>query len=283
MARSIDDVDHLNEKLLCLFKGDPGTAKSPAAGSFPEPYFFDVDGRYPSIVNYWKGKKKIAFDTYVNDYPGIMEKLESLITYNPYGTIVLDGITTLARSLHSLSFKSRGLTKSDEGRRGGRNKEERVYVNQGVVSGFKGIPKLEIDDYMTENNGIIQVLDALRGDLWKDGKGCHIVVIAHVIEKTNALSKTTTRTIMTGGKAIAAEIPVYFNEAYHFAVDAMEVGNRRYLVYTRNEGDDWAKTSLPIPDKIDFTNRSLYDDIQWFVNKSKEDVSGPNANDNPAA
>lgn len=246
-----------------LFKGDPGTGKSPAACSWPEPYLFDVDGRIQSTAQYWRGKKKIAYDNYINNYPAIMEKIDKLIDRNPYQTVIMDGITTVARAIQRACFQSRqsGATFRD------REGNTRQYINMiaNPMTGFKGIPKLEIDDYMAENNGIIQMLDGLRS-LWNDGKGCNVIVIGHVISSDQKDLKgriTTTRRLITGGTKIAAEIPIYFNEAYHFNVEAY--ADRKFQIYTRNEGDDWAKTSLPIPDKIDFTNKNLYNDIQWFI------------------
>ena len=252
-----------------LFKGDPGTGKSPAACSWPEPYLFDVDGRIQSVAQYWRGKKKIAYDNYINNYPGIMDKIDKLTDRNPYGTLIMDGITTVARSIQRACFDSRlpGAKFRDS------SGTEREYKNMitNAKTGFKGVPKLEMDDYMAENNGIIQMLDGLRS-LWNDGKGCNVIVIGHVITSEQKDLKgriTTTRRLITGGTKIAAEIPIYFNEAYHFNVESF--GNRKYQIFTRNEGDDWAKTTLPIPDKIDFTDRNLYDDIQWFIAEWKKE------------
>jgi len=260
MAESIDDFKH-EGSLLSLFKGDPGTAKSPAAASYPEPYILDLDGRIASVASYWKGKKAVKYDTIINNYPLLCEKMESLIRYNPFGTVILDSITTLARSLHTLIFEARGAgaqarEKDEEGRK-------RIYLNAAKIPNkFGGIPVLEIDDYKTESTGIIQILDGCRV-LWNGGKGCNVIVIAHVIEVENRDLKnrvTRTRAIMTGGRKIAAEIPVYFNEAYHF----YNTPAGGFEIVTKSDGEDWAKTSLPLPDRIDFTNKSLYEEINQY-------------------
>lgn len=266
MPESILDPRDNAGALLCLFKGDPGTAKSPAAASFPEPYVLDLDGRIDSIINYWAPKQKdVKFDTIINNYPKLCEKMEALLRYHSYGTIVLDSITTLARSLHALIFQARGAGAQIEQRRG-KDKDgerERVYMNSATIPGqFKGIPRLEIDDYMTENNGIIQILDGLRV-LHNGGKGCNVIVIAHVVEVENKDLKnrvTRTRSIMTGGRKIAAEIPVYFNEAYHFYNTAAA----GFEILTKADGEDWAKTALPLPERLDFTGKNLYEEIEAY-------------------
>jgi hypothetical protein len=265
MAEDIDDYK-IESHMFALFKGDPGTAKSPAACSWPEPYVLDTDGRIASVANYYRGKKKIRYDTIINDFPKLNEKLEALLRYNPYGTIVLDGITTVARSLAALIFQARGAgvqRKKEDG-------SKREYLNAATIPGkFGGIAQLEIDDYKTENGGLIQTLDALRA-IWSNG--CHIIVVAHVVTVEMPQLKggpKITRSIMTGGRKVAAEIPIYFNEAYHF--NCSTLGDRKYEIITRNTGDDWAKTALPIPDSIDFTNKSLYEEIQTHIEIYKKE------------
>lgn len=262
MAKDIDEFK-LFEKQFACFKGDPGTGKSPAAASWPEPYILDLDGRIASIAQYWRGKKKIKYDTIINNYPMLCQKLEGLLGYNPYGTVVLDSVTTLARSLATLIFEARGSGVQRKNEAG----QPRVYLNAAKIPGkFEGIAQLEIDDYKTETGGIIQVLDALRAIY---DRGCNVIVIAHVVEVTQEQLKGApkkTRSIMTGGKKIAAEIPVYFDEAYHFYVQGgITAGDRKFIAQTRNGGEDWAKTALPIPDLIDFTDKNLYEIIQESI------------------
>ena len=178
--------------------------------------------------------------------------------------MIIDSITTLARSIHTLIFEARSKgaqVKKDK---------ERIYLNAAKIPGrFEGIPVLEIDDYKTESTGIIQILDAGRV-LWNDGKGCNVIFIAHVIEVENKDLKgkiTRTRSIMTGGRKIAAEIPVYFNEAYHFFTGL----SGGYTIITKNDGEDWAKTSLPLPKEIDFTNQDFYSLINSYRNGGQND------------
>ena len=257
MAISSKDYQPEGISLLTLFKGDPGTGKTPSAVTYPGSYLLDLDGRAAATASYWRDKKEFHFDTITNDYPALCEKLEGLIRYNPYGTVIIDSITTLARSIHTLIFEARSKgaqVKSDK---------QRIYLNAATIPGkFAGIPVLEIDDYKTESTGIIQILDAGRV-LWNNGKGCNVIFIAHVIEVENKDLKgkiTRTRAIMTGGRKIAAEIPVYFNEAYHFFTGL----SGGFTIVTKNDGEDWAKTSLPLPKEIDFTNQDFYQLINEY-------------------
>lgn len=263
MPEDILDYQPEGKALLTLMKGDPGTAKSPAAASYPEPYILDIDGRIPSVVNYWKPRgKSVKYDTIVNNYPRLCSIMEGLIRYNPYGTVILDSITTLARSLHTLIFEARGAGAQAREERD-QDGKKRIYMNAAKLPGkFEGIPVLEIDDYKTESTGIIQILDACRV-LWNGGKGCNVIVIAHVVEVENRDLKnrvTRTRAIMTGGRKIAAEIPVYFNEAYHF----YNTPSGGFEIITKADGEDWAKTALPLPERVDFTNKNLYEIIDGY-------------------
>jgi hypothetical protein len=264
LAESILNYKPEGMSLFCMFKGDPGTGKTPAAASFPEPYIADVDGRIASVVNYWAPKgKEVHYDSMTNNYPKLCAKLEALIRYNPYQTVVIDSITTIARSLHTLMFEARGAGAQAKDEYDDKDKKKRVYMNAAKIPGkFEGIPVLEIDDYKTESTGLIQILDGCRV-LWNDGKGCNIIVIAHVVEVENRDLKnrvTRTRSIMTGGRKIAAEIPVYFNEAYHF-YNTVSGG---FEIITKADGEDWAKTALNLPQRIDFTDKNLYDEIDAY-------------------
>lgn len=241
----------IGDKLTCIFKGDPGVGKTIAAASFSEGlkdndvYFFDLDQRirplvlhlnHPDLKGY---KDAIKFDTYTGDtaWADLCKKLDGLISYNPYGTICVDSLTALSRILISLMLLARGEAGKQKLKRG-------------------GVALTQIEDYSGEANGINQVIDAMRV-ISGNGTKCNMILTAHVIqvtEKSREGSISYSRTLVnSGAKKTVAEIPAYFDEAWHFDVGLGQTGRPQYKIITRNVGTDWAKTALPIPDEIDFT------------------------------
>lgn len=244
MASSDDIV--IDDRMFCLFKGDPGAGKSIAAASYPEPYFFDLDGRMKSVASYWRPRgKKFQYDMYTSFDP-LYNKLEQFSAYCPFGTLVYDGITSGADAILNDMVAVRG----------GTNKKK-------IMAGR--IEKYQIEDYGGESRGLQMIIDKLKEISFK--KNIHVIVTAHVLttESTDLKSKVTTqsRTLLTAGKKVAAKLPKDFDEAYHFDVQAGFGPDDppKYTIVTKNTGWDWAKTALPIPLRIDFTDGSLYDII----------------------
>lgn len=248
MPQTLDGLT-MGDKLTCLFKGDPGTGKTIAAASFSngqdDIYIFDLDQRIrPLLLHYGhpelkKYKDHIKFDTYAGAtaWADLCTKLDSLISYNPYAALCMDSLTALSRMLISLMLAARGAS--------GKQK-----LKQG------GVALTQIEDYSGESNGINQIVDALRV-ISDNGKKCHYIMTAHVIqtsEKTREGKVSISRFLVnSGAKKTVAEIPAYFDEAHHFDVGVGPTGKAQYRALTHNVGTDWAKTSLPLPDEIDFT------------------------------
>jgi len=250
MAQGIEDMK-IGGKQVALFKGDPGTGKTIAAASYSEGkddiYFFDLDQRirplilhfsHPEMAGY---KKAIKFDTYSGEtaWGDLCTKLDALISYNPYAMVCMDSLTALSRMLISLMLTARGDAGKQKLKRG-------------------GVALTQIEDYSGEANGINQVLDAMRV-ISGNGSKCHIILTAHVIqvsEKNRAGAVSVSRFLVNAGaKKTVAEVPAYFDEAYHFDVMTGPDGNPQYRILTRNIGEDWAKTALPLSNEIDFTAR----------------------------
>lgn len=257
MPQTLENMK-MGDKLICLFKGDPGTGKTIAAASFSDGkddiYFFDLDQRMrPLLLHYGhpelaKYKAHIKFDTYSGPtaWGDLCTKLDSLISYNPYAALCMDSLTALSRMLISLMLISRGEAGKQKLKKG-------------------GVALTQIEDYSGEANGVNQIIDALRVISGADtGEAkCHIIMTAHVIqvsEKTREGKVSLSRYLVnSGAKKTVAEIPAYFDEAHHFDVQVGPTGRAQYRTLTHNIGSDWAKTALPLPDEIDFTAYPLVD------------------------
>lgn len=240
----------LDQRLFCLFKGDPGSGKSIAAGSFPKPYFIDNDGRMKAVINFWRPRgKEFEYDRF-SSFLETNRKLEEFMNYCPFETIVYDGITTGADIILQTMIDTRdsGAKKKLRG----------------------GIELLQIEDYGGEDRGLTTIINNLKALSFK--WNIHVVVTAHVltVEQTDVTKKVTnvSRTLLTAGKKVAAKLPVSFDEAYHFDVQtSMDMANPmpKYTIITSNTGWDWAKTALGLPLRIDFTNKSLFNEIMAAV------------------
>jgi hypothetical protein len=238
----------LGDKVFCLYKGEPGTGKTRAAGSFPKPFVFDFDGRLATLRLAFP-EKDIAYESYYNNFDAAMRKLEEFTSYCPYETVIFDSLTSFVRTTLNHMIRSRG-GKGD------------------LTRGGLRVPQIE--DYGGETAALVQLTDALRVIY---AKGTNVVLIAHVVTTTERNIKkqevTEMRQLLTGGKKIAAELPAYYDECYHFFTQGGFDGKPEYKVYTANAGDDWAKTSLPLPQVITWTNLNFYDKLQGFI-KEKE-------------
>jgi hypothetical protein len=239
-------------RIFALFKGEPKTGKDIAAHSFAEVgplYTFDLDSRMESVAAYYTKRvprpdivSNISYDRFT-DFYSIHKKLEELKLDCPYKTVVMSSLTALARKAMNTMLATRNPAALEKN-------EKMKSKDRG------GIPMHIVEDFGGEANAIMLVLDALL--VISIRYNVNVILTAHVINpEIGAYSK---RTLLTGGKKIAAEIPVSFNEAYQFVVQTsggMEIGvgdlDRRFVAFTQSTSIDWAATSLGLPDVIDFT------------------------------
>lgn len=197
---------------------------------------------------YYPERDDIEFNIF-NSFWDVFTELERLQENCPYKTIVLDSLTRTARLAmqHSLQFRPDdvqiGKFKDGGERLSGRRRGQLLLP--------------EMADYGAESQGLWQILYKLHAI--KERWNCNIILIAHVIPSDGL--KGESRSIMTGGKKIAAEISGEFDEIYHFSVYGGLTDNEscRYMVHTRHEGNDFARTALPLDATIDFTNKNFYD------------------------
>jgi hypothetical protein len=245
--------DIKNDRIFGLFKGEPGTRKSTAALSFPTPqYWISTDKKMNSLItpmkNWGINPVEIEYDNY-DQWTPIIQRLEKFQINCKYKTIVDDSITSNADVINrqTMKFKAGGTTKA------GDEKGHRIG----------GIPVNTMEDYKAEASAF-QELIALLKDI-HEHHGTNIVIIAHVIgERSSKDASGSThfaRIIVTGGKIISAKIPAYCSEVYHFnveqSVDASKEGS--YGLVTVHNGDDFARTALPLAPRIIFNNDKLYD------------------------
>lgn len=233
------------DALYSLFKGEWGTRKSTSALSYPGPiYYFDWDKKMKALhlpMKAWDiDPRTIDYDSY-NDWQTPLSKLEQFQLNCKYKTIVIDTITSSADSINRQTLKSKG--RDDKGKRIG------------------GIPVNSIEDFNAEDSALKELI-ALTKDIHLYHK-VNVILIAHVIQKEVKGPNNTThmaRLLVTAGKGIAQKIPGYCDEIYHFNVETEVAVDKppTYTLRTTHTGDDFARTSLPLPTIIPFNNDPLY-------------------------
>jgi len=248
---NLSTVTHENG-LFCMFKGEPGTRKSTQALSFPKPQlWFSWDQKMKALLipmSDWRiDPKLIDYNDYIDWNHGRI-RLEQLRTECKYKTIVVDSVTSCGDTI---------LRQVRKGKTG----QQR---SSGSVAGkeISGIPVSELEDFNAEASALSELL-ALTKDIHKYHK-INIILIAHVIQVDyKSLTGGTThisRTIVTAAKKIAAKIPAYCDEVYHFNISGGGFGQEgKYGLLTTHTGDDFARTTLPLEREIIFENKPLYE------------------------
>lgn len=231
------------DNLFCLFKGEPGTRKSTCALSFPTPqYWFSWDQKMEALgipmKNWGISPNEVSFDDY-KDWNDAKKKLEQIQVNCKYKTIIIDSITSCSDAINRQTLKIKG------GKDGGGKMIASIPVNS-------------IEDFNAEDSALKELV-ALLKDIHKYHK-VNVILIAHVIQKEIKTSDGKThmsRVLVTAGKGIAQKIPAYCGEVYHFNIKPGFQGGQ-YTCLTTHTGDDFARTSLRLPETIEFGNQPLY-------------------------
>ncbi len=227
-----------------LIKGEPGTRKSTQALGFPGPQrWFSWDRKMSGIqvpAQLWGiDPSTITYEDYDN-WNKAKDDLEKLIFNCPFSTLVFDSLTSMVDMTLRQTRKSKGAGK-------------------GKVIG--GIQVDDIEDFNAESSAVNELI-ALAKDI-NVMHNVNIVIIAHVMEVVNRGldNKTTiTRSIVTAGKRVAAKIPAYCTEVWHFnKKPSMVIGESSgFVCVTETNGDDFARTSVGLPAAFDFTDKPIY-------------------------
>lgn len=242
---SLNDVKL--DSLFSMFKGEPGTRKSTAALSYPTPqYWFSTDQKMEAMMlpaKRWGIKMKdVQFDDYT-DWDKPRAKMEQLQVNCPFKTLIVDSITSSGDAMTRQVRMSK--QKDNSGKK----------IGNIPVSGF--------EEFNAES-AAFQEMIALLKDIHKF-HNVNIILIAHVLgaRKDNDTNKLThhSRIIVTGAEKISAKIASYMTEVYHFNVKAAFEADKEgsYGLMTVHTGNDYARTSLPLPQEIMFNNEPLYE------------------------
>lgn len=241
-----DIIANPDQALYYLFKGEPGVRKATHALSWPKPlYIFNWDqksqfGLIP--IKLWNLDPKEIFTDNYSDWDTAKKKIQEFQVRCPYKTLVFKTITSLGDCVNQQTLKVKYGTTNQSGQEAGKR--------------IGGIAVNTIEDFNAET-AAFQELIKMTKDIKQHFK-CNIILIAHVIQvdhKSPTGVTTFSRSLVTGGKKIAAKIPSQCDEVYHFNVDKLG-GN--YEVLTSHSGDDYARTTLPLDNRITLGEKPLY-------------------------
>lgn len=233
--------------IKAVLKGVPGTRKTTQAATFPQPIFwFDIDRKIESLLlpqklGFYQGKLDINYEKY-DKWWRVEQKLDELSSNCPYATVVADSVTSLGDVINRQTL--------------GKNTEKSGGKKIG------GIKVNTIEDYNAETQALMSLVDAGLS------LPCNFIVIGHVIQREQGSLTGPGKLIkqlVTGSKVTGAKIPAYFPEIYHFSFeDGFDTSQPPgFTIYTQPAGDDYARTALPLPFKLEnMGERRLYDLIK---------------------
>lgn len=251
--------------LMTLIKGENGTGKSILAISYAlsgPMYVFDFEDRMRSVANYYKNINRldviqnVEYDTYFS-FTKLRKKFQQL-EQSPKGikNVVMDSLTSFTDRALSNTKQFKAADAATSGNNAGRTVGE-FRVNT-------------MDDFNAESAAIQEFI--IEHALILKSMKINFIVTGHVIkvkeESDEGAGKTTiARYLMTGGKKAGQKIPGYYDEIYHANIEpAMSASQApSYTIRTRHSGNDFAKTSLNLPAKIDFTNKVFYEELKKYL------------------
>lgn len=274
----------MDEPLSMIFMGRGGTGKSVAAASYGfhgKTLHLDMDNKRRSIKTYYMNRISgrefdYNYEPFRGNYPALVQRLEALVGTKkgefPYKFVFFDSLTSLARNLIELMIDSRGGThrpakpgeQASEFKALGKILKSQIPADSLMTEGFQGIAIPEIEEYLGESQGIIQVLDLLQK--LKIKHGCHIGLIAHIVRsEIKGIGGKVIGTeiqLLTAGRKIAAELPTTWEEQYLFYLkaDADTAKPSKHMWRTAGMEDMTAATCLPLPTEIDISNKIFFDE-----------------------
>lgn len=244
----------LGRKIWCLCVGPHGSGKTVFETSFPgRTYVFDCDGRMDSVRLMHMDREDIDYDTYTqSDWQAFDEKCESLKgrERGKYKNVVLASLTSFCRMALAYSLAHRGESEGKDNKRG-------------------KISLYDVVDFNVEARTVIDMINDFREMKCNFFLEAHLMKVTErpIIKERGEPSETIKYRVITGAQKVAQEIPTLFNDVYYFKRERQGVAGvgsgpaDKYIILTTGltgfEGYD-LKKSLPISDKIDWTDKDPY-------------------------
>ena len=243
------------EFLKIAIAGQPGRGKTTAGITFPTPMLiFDFDGKLDGPILFAK-KQGIDLSQIEVEQPRNWQQVVSILnreeTSPKFKTYGFDTLTSLADMLLS---NIQDLKATEKG---------------GSVKRIGGVQVPGLEEFNAESAGIMDMI------LFMKNVKANVWLTAHVIETkttSNASGKPTmsiSRSLLTGGKKVAAKIPAYFPENYSLQIEPELDPSLppKYVVYTQSNTEDYGRTGFDLPAKIDITGKPFYATIKALIDR----------------
>lgn len=232
-----------------LAKGPEGTGKSRALASFPgRTKIYDLDLRGLALVEPFKDREDdFEIEQFGPDeFPRFIKDFEELQDRCDFDNVFLDGLTALDRMLVTYTL---GLPSSGKS------------VSRGIIK----IPQFE--DWNALNNAINKVVSIGR-NLTRE-KGVNFFLTAHLIETSQKASTGGyVQRLLTGAKAVAGEIPGYFNDIWYFYTD-MDLDKPKYMCRVAPSDIITAKsTDSRVPITFNWTDKNFYKEMRRLIEEN---------------
>jgi hypothetical protein len=196
-----------------LLKGNTGVGKTilSCGKEFRPVYVFDCEGRFDSVLNYYKRLDGHVKDIYMNHFSlqdgffKLDKKMDAIVARPEYKTVVMSSLTSFIRLV--LLHLKRSSGKMVDGVRKG------VKVKGGIQANI-------LEDFNYEDAAIIDEMIGFFQKL-KD-MGVNVILEAHITpyeiktidEESGQKDLQTIYEVLTKGKKAPAEIPSWFNEVW---------------------------------------------------------------------
>ncbi len=263
---STNDPELAPPGIFLLEKGQPNTGKSAAALSFPNPFVFDFDRKMPTVARKHFPGKKIDWECFDDVYclsdfiqPWLLNpETNPNARECPYETLIVDSVTSLSTLVLTSLDKTKGTNVVQM--------MQHLYTSK---TGEKSVEVMGIDYYNSETNFFERYFMNTLKMLWsRPGNPKHVIVLAHEMKVESAPDMKTgairiTNSILTAGRKAAVFIPSRFDDEYYFIKETQGVGSQlakdHYICIT--SGKDNARCGYKFPREINFTDKSLYDEL----------------------
>lgn len=259
-----------------LSKGRTGTGKTilSCGKAFRPTYVFNLEGRFESVLSYYKKLDGHRKDLHYNDfhmgsgfYP-LDQTMDAIIRRPTFQTVVVSGLTPYIHIVLK-HLMATTVPKIEQGQQTAKNVRKKGGIQVNIL-----------EDYNFEDAAIIFELLAFLQEL--KAMGTNVILEAHISayevktinEENGQREQQTIFEILTKGKKAPAQIPGYFNEVWLFEKrftedwDANQSVSRgrqaRYFINTMGSPTDDCKTSFGIP-IFDWTGRDGSEMLMEFL------------------
>lgn len=248
--------------IRALLVGPTGRGKTIAASSWPgKTLILDFDDRHRPVLT-WYPERVAAGDFTVesinplNFWTVFKPLVNSIVQYNPYDNVILDGITSLSTTTIIMQMMVKGAFDNWFGK-----KSEGMNITAAGIM-VPGWPEFNGEAMIIQT--LLETLKSLK---------CNLFITAHPVARTEMGKDKKARkytSLVTFGPKVESVISSGFDEMWFFDYKVETDNNGRELikrtVYTQPSEDYFeAKTSLKLPKEIDYTDKNLYDCIKDYL------------------